>query len=250
MPAMVPLQQTQSNHNQVSIPLLQSLLRCIAAGYATQSPRLKAQASRSPSTSSHAAVGPLELAYTATPQDIDVFESGQSCTRVISQSLSPKTVPAQHHWSLKQRLSPSPGDRREVRPLNQIKFAPVRKWSPTRLRELKRKLRPRNLPKAIDYTEFDVVQDVPIAELVNQWTEVIADSGSGHAGDDEHEHSCEEIGGDRKWTVNMSVGSREHTATVPLEGQSSMKRRIPFNLTVQDQHGQVLWDMSWTWYGD
>ncbi|KAK5943725.1 hypothetical protein PMZ80_004733 [Knufia obscura] len=216
--------------------------------------KLKPQASASPSsTPTLHPLTPLSCAFTRlpTPDFIDPFETGRRSTRIISPSVSPKTIPLPISRPTKRRHSSSPttAHEREARPSKKPKFIPTRKWSPTRLRELMRRERPRNLPEGVEYSDFEVVREVPIGELVNEWTEVAAENGgvSGYDGGDER--GCGEVSEEdlKKWTVNMSVGSRVFAADVPVQAAEG---KIPFKLRVEDEEGTVLWDMSWSWYGD
>lgn len=108
------------------------------------------------------------------------------------------------------------------------------------------------------------MRDVPVGELVNEWTHVTSEPGPGPGdmGDDgprygygaTTEHS-------RQWAVSMSVGSRrlrrymadagvgtdvDVDAETQDEGHSA-DTTTPFKLRVEDRYGTLLWDMAWSW---
>lgn len=103
------------------------------------------------------------------------------------------------------------------------------------------------------------MRDIPVSELVTEWTHVTgelragagAEAGAGHERDDglgcEREVGTEDVKG---WTVSMSVGSRRYADGGGVEAHDAVAPgEVPFVLRVEGRGGEVLWDMAWTWGG-
>lgn len=99
------------------------------------------------------------------------------------------------------------------------------------------------------------MRDIPVSELVNEWTHVTgelragAGPGAGLERDDglgcEREMMTEGVKG---WTVSMSVGSRRFADGGGVEAHDAVAPEVvPFKLRVEGRGGEVLWDMAWAW---